>query len=59
MQARGPCITGWLLMPVDFLLHLCLFCPRAVELILVIVVMEYFIIAAVPTRRGCVCFAII
>ena len=52
-------VTCWLLAPADFLLHLCLFCLRAVELILAIVVMQYFIIAAVHTCRSCVCFATI
>ena len=52
-------VTCWLLAPADFLLHLCLFCLRAVELILAIVVMQYFVIAAVHTHCGCVCFAMI
>ena len=52
-------VTCWLLVPADFLLHLCLFCLRAVELILAIVVTQYFIIAVVHTHHGCVCFAII
>ena len=46
-------------MPADFLLHLCLFCLRADELILAIVVTQYFVIAAVHTRCSCVCFAMI